>query len=216
MKQYLVMFSAILAYFLISFLVVEVIDVPLLKDPSPWFGRGSTLTALLGSGLLVADVILPVPSRAVMVAHGALFGAIGGTLLSVGGSMGAALVGFSIGRRGGPLLARFVSPKERARADYILSRWGTLAIVVTRPVPLLAETVAIMAGSSPLGWRQASLAALLGSIPPALLYALSDATAAALRSGVLVFGLVLLVAGIFWLVGYLAEVYLVEKRERSS
>jgi uncharacterized membrane protein YdjX (TVP38/TMEM64 family) len=216
MKRYTVMVSAILAYFLISFLVVEVIDVPLLKDPSPWFGRGSTLTALLGSGLLVADVILPVPSSAVMVAHSALFGAIGGTLLSVGGSMGAALVGFSIGRRGGPLLARLVSPKERARADYILSRWGTLAIVVTRPVPLLAETVAIMAGTSPLGWRQASLAALLGSIPPALLYALSGATAAALSSGVLVFGLVLLVAGIFWLVGYLAEVYLVEKRERSS
>jgi uncharacterized membrane protein YdjX (TVP38/TMEM64 family) len=132
-----------------------------------------------------------------MVAYSALFGAIGGTLLSVGGSMGAALVGFSIGRRGGPLLARLVSPKERARADYILSRWGTLAIVVTRPVPLLAETVAIMAGTSPLGWRQASLAALLGSIPPALLYALSGATAAALSSGVLVFGLVLLVAGIF-------------------
>jgi uncharacterized membrane protein YdjX (TVP38/TMEM64 family) len=216
MKRYTVMVSAILAYFLISFLVVEVIDVPLLKDPSPWFGRGSTLTALLGSGLLVADVILPVPSSAVMVAYSALFGAIGGTLLSVGGSMGAALVGFSIGRRGGPLLARLVSPKERARADYILSRWGTLAIVVTRPVPLLAETVAIMAGTSPLGWRQASLAALLGSIPPALLYALSGATAAALSSGVLVFGLVLLVAGIFWLVGYLAEVYLVEKRERSS
>jgi uncharacterized membrane protein YdjX (TVP38/TMEM64 family) len=91
MKRYTVMVSAILAYFLISFLVVEVIDVPLLKDPSPWFGRESTLTALLGSGLLVADVILPVPSSAVMVAHGALFGAVGGTLLSVGGSMGAAL-----------------------------------------------------------------------------------------------------------------------------
>jgi uncharacterized membrane protein YdjX (TVP38/TMEM64 family) len=124
--------------------------------------------------------------------------------------MGAALVGFSLGRRGGPLLARLVPPEERARADYILSRWGTLAIVVTRPVPLLAETVAIMAGTSPLGWRCVALAALFGSLPPALLYALSGATAAALTSGVLVFGLVLLIAGIFWLVGYLVEVYLVD------
>jgi membrane protein DedA with SNARE-associated domain len=109
-----------------------------------------------------------------------------------------------------------VPPEERARADHILRRWGGLAIVVTRPVPLLAETVAIMAGTSPLGWRRAALAALLGSLPPALLYALSGATAAALTSGILVLGLVLLVAGIFWLVGYLAEVYLVDKRERSS
>ncbi len=217
MKRYTVMVSAIFALLLVGFLLVEMMDVPLLKDPSPWLGSRGTLTvALLGTGLLVADVILPVPSSAVMVAHGALFGVVGGTLLSVGGSMGAALVGFSIGRRGGQLLDRLVTPEERVRADHILSRWGGLAIVVTRPVPLLAETVAIMAGTSPLGWRQAALAALLGSLPPALLYALTGATAAALTSGILVLGLVLLVAGIFWLVGYLAEVSLVEKRKPRS
>jgi uncharacterized membrane protein YdjX (TVP38/TMEM64 family) len=216
MKRYCAIVGAIFTFLLVLFLLVEVTGVPLLKDPSPWLGSGSTLVALLGSGLLVADVVLPVPSSVVMIAHGALFGVVEGTLLSVGGSTGAALVGFSLGRRGGPLLARVVPPEERARADHILSRWGTLAIVVTRPVPLLAETVAIMAGTSPLGWRQASLAALLGSLPPALLYALSGATAAALTSGVLMFGLVLVVAGILWLVGYLAKVYLVENREQSS
>jgi uncharacterized membrane protein YdjX (TVP38/TMEM64 family) len=214
--RYSAIVSAIFAFFLVSFLVVEVIDVPLLKEPSTWLGGASMLTALLGIGLLAADVILPVPSSVVMVANGALFGVIGGTLLSVGGSTGAALIGFSIGRRGGPLMARLVPPKERARADHLLSRWGGLAMVVTRPVPLLAETVAIMAGTSPLGWRQAALASFVGSLPPALLYALTGATTAALTSGVLMFGLVLLVAGIFWLVGYLAEVYLVEPRKRSS
>jgi uncharacterized membrane protein YdjX (TVP38/TMEM64 family) len=214
--RYSAIVSAIFAFFLVSFLVVEVIDVPLLKEPSTWLGGASMLTALLGIGLLAADVILPVPSSVVMVANGALFGVIGGTLLSVGGSTGAALIGFSIGRRGGPLMARLVPPKERAIADHLLSRWGGLAMVVTRPVPLLAETVAIMAGTSPLGWRQAALASFVGSLPPALLYALTGATTAALTSGVLMFGLVLLVAGIFWLVGYLAEVYLVEPRKRSS
>jgi uncharacterized membrane protein YdjX (TVP38/TMEM64 family) len=87
-----------------------------------------------------------------------------------------------------------------------------LAIVVTRPVPLLAEIVAIMAGTSSLGWRQAALATVVGSLPPALLYALTGATAAALTSGVLAFGLVLLVAGVFWLVGYLAEVFVTGER----
>ncbi len=217
MKRYSVMVSVIFGLFLILFLMGEGTGVPLLKDPSPWLGSTGTLTAaLLGTCLLVADVVLPVPSSAVMVAHGALFGVVGGTLLSVGGSTGATLVGFSLGRRGGPLLARLVPPEGRARADHILSRWGGLAIVVTRPVPLLAETVAIMAGTSPLGWRQAALASFVGSLPPALLYALTGATTAALTSGVLMFGLVLLVAGIFWLVGYLAEVYLVEPRKRSS
>ena len=40
------------------------------------------MTALLGTGLLVADVVLPRPSSVVMVAHGALFSVVGGTLLS--------------------------------------------------------------------------------------------------------------------------------------
>src|SRR3712207_1281760 len=115
MKRYSAIVSAIFGFLLVLFLLVEVTGVPLLKDPSPWLGSKGTLTALLGTALLVADVILPVPSSAVMVAHGALFGVVGGTLLSVGGSTGATLVGFSLGRRGGPLLARLVPPEERAR-----------------------------------------------------------------------------------------------------
>jgi uncharacterized membrane protein YdjX (TVP38/TMEM64 family) len=46
-----------------------------------------------------------------------------------------------------------------------------------------------------------ALAALAGSIPGALLYALTGALAASFRNGALVFGLVLLVAVVFWLVG---------------
>jgi len=55
-----------------------------------------------------------------------------------------------------------------------------LAILVTRPVPLLAETTAIVVGSSPLGWGRMALAALAGSFPGALLYALTGAVAARL------------------------------------
>ena len=102
--------------------------------------RGAENLACLPSRQLVA---LPVPFSLVMVAHGALFGvAVGTTLLSVVGSTVAALVGFALGRRGGPLLTRLVPPEERVRADRLLTRWGTLAIIVTRPVPLLAETTA--------------------------------------------------------------------------
>lgn len=143
--------------------------------------------------------MLPVPPSLVMVAHGALFGVVVGTLLSVVGNTGAALFGFFVGRRGGPLLARFVSAQERA--DGLLARWGTLAIIVTRPVPLLAETTVVMAGASPLGWRRVALAALVGNLPVALVYALTGAVAASFESGALVFGLVLVVACLSWLVG---------------
>jgi membrane protein DedA with SNARE-associated domain len=119
--------------------------------------------------------------------------------------MGAALFGFAIGRRGGKLLERLVSPEERARANRMLDRWGALAVVVTRPVPLLAETVAIMTGASSLGWGRMALASLAGSLPPALLYALTGAAYANFQSVILMFGATLLVAGSFWLIGRLLE-----------
>jgi hypothetical protein len=43
------------------FLAVEALGVPLLTNPAPWLGRGGALAALVGVGLLVADVVLPVP-----------------------------------------------------------------------------------------------------------------------------------------------------------
>ena len=203
-----------LTFFLGLFFLVEALGIPMLVEPTPWLNRGGVLAAALGVGLLIVDVLLPVPSSLVMVAHGALFGVVGGTLLSLVGSTGAAMFGFWLGRRGGRLLERLVPLDERERADYLLKRWGTLAIIVTRPVPLLAETVAIMAGTSRMGWGRAALAALAGGLPPALLYALTGASAGKFQNTVLVFVFVLLVAGFFWMFGRTIEPYLANRRAR--
>lgn len=203
MKRYALIMAAMIAFFLVLFLIVEISGPPLLLDPTPWMKSGGVLAAGLGVSMLIADVVLPVPSSLVMVAHGALFGVALGTLLSLLGSLGAALFGFAIGRHGGRFLARVVSPDERARADYLLGRWGALAIIVTRPIPVLAETVAIMAGTTSLGWSKLALASLAGSLPPALLYALTGATVASFQHTALMFVAVLLVAGFFWMVGRL-------------
>jgi uncharacterized membrane protein YdjX (TVP38/TMEM64 family) len=214
MKRYLIIMGVMIAFFLILFLIVEALGVPLLTDPAPWLGHVGPVAAVVGVGLLIADVLLPVPSSLVMVAHGALFGVVGGTLLSLLGSVGAALFGFAIGRRGGNLLDKLVTPSERARADQLLKRWGALAIIVTRPVPLLAETVAIIAGTSSLGWGRTTLAAVAGSLPPALLYAITGASVANLQNTTLVFGLVILIAGFFWIIGRSAEPYFARRARR--
>jgi uncharacterized membrane protein YdjX (TVP38/TMEM64 family) len=205
MKRYLLVMMSMMAFFLALFFIVEALGVPLLADPTPWMRHRGVLAAILGVSLLIADVLLPVPSSLVMVAHGALFGVVTGTFLSMFGSVGAAMFGFAIGRRGGKLLARIVTAEERARADRMLARWGALAVALTRPIPLLAETVAIMAGASPLGWGRMALAALVGSLPPALLYALTGASVANLQSTSLMFGVVMLVTGLFWLIGRLID-----------
>lgn len=202
MKSYSILLALMSLVFLACFGVVEALDLPLLQDPGEFFSRsGSWGAALLGVGLLVADVLLPVPSSLVMILHGALFGVLAGTLLSLAGSLGAAAFGFALGRWGSVRLHRWVPESERRRADALLGRWGHLAVVVTRPVPILAESAAILAGTSPLGWGRFLLSSLAGNLPACLLYAITGATAARLDSVPLSFGIVLLVAGLIWLAG---------------
>jgi len=201
LRRYWLAIAALLVFFLALFGIVEALGVKLLTDPSEWLDRGGVTAAAVGVGLLVTDVFLPVPSSVVMVAHGAAFGAVAGTLLSLAGSVGAAALGFLVGRRSTRLVERLVTPAEKARADQLLQRYGALAVVVTRPIPLLAETTAILAGASPLGWGKFLGATIAGALPPAALYALTGATSRSFGSGALMFGVVLLVTGVLWLLG---------------
>ncbi len=205
MKRYALVVVTLKLVLLALFGLVTLLGVPLLTDPSPWLGQATPGAAALGVGLLVADVLIPVPSSLVMVAHGALFGTALGAALSVLGSVLAAALGFFIGRRGGPLLDKVMSPEERARGDRLLAKHGGLAVVLSRPLPILAETVSILAGTSPMRWRTLLLAATFGVIGPSLLYAAAGASAATLDDQALMFGAVMGSAALFWLISRALE-----------
>jgi uncharacterized membrane protein YdjX (TVP38/TMEM64 family) len=204
MKGYWRLVGAIFGSLLAVFLIFAALGNPLFDDPSGvagMIGKGGLPAAAIGVFLLIIDVFLPVPSSLVMVAHGALFGVWIGTLLSMVGQMGAALVGYAVGRAGGPMMERMVPPEDRVRGEKFIERWGALAMVVSRPIPLFAETVAILAGTARIGWVRSMVAAAAGSLPPALLYALTGAVARDFGSAALMFGFVMLMTAVFWLVG---------------
>jgi len=205
MTRYWGVVGFILAFFLSGFLLVEALELPVLSDPSDTLQQAGALAALLAVVLLVVDVVVPVPSSMVMVALGALYGPVLGALLCLLGRVGMVLVGFAIGRVGGPALDRLVPPRGRIRADLLLERWGVMALVISRPVPLLAETVAILAGASSIGWRRAALAAIVGSTPEAVVLALSGAIARDMEQATLIWAALLLFAGVAWALGRRAE-----------
>lgn len=196
MRHYLLAAAAVLLAFLALFLVGEALGLPVLEDPTPWLRQAGWLSAAIGVGLLAIDVALPVPSNIVMIAHGALFGIVLGAALSVLGSMLATAGAFWIGRRGGRLLALAVPAAERARADAILARWGVVAIMVTRPLPLLAETLIVLAGASRMTWRTAMLSSFVGFLPPSLFYAWAGSLSIGFEGGALIFGLTILLAAL--------------------
>jgi uncharacterized membrane protein YdjX (TVP38/TMEM64 family) len=207
MKRYLQLSLAMVLVFLGLFGLAAALGIGVLTDdPAPLFaGLSGPLAAAVGVGLLLVDVLLPVPSSVVMVLHGSLFGVVGGTLLSLLGGVGAVAFAFALGRRGGPLLDRLMTPAERTRGDALLKRWGALAVALTRPVPMVAETVALLAGTSPLTWKKAVLAGVLGNLPPALVYAITGALGASTGEGFWVFGGVLIITGAFYFVAQRAS-----------
>jgi len=200
-KRYAIAAALICALMLVLFGVAELLAVPLLTDDSPDLGEAGAGAALASLALLAVDVVLPVPSSGVMVANGALFGPLAGALLSLAGSELAALLGYAIGRRGGALLDRLVPPADRERAAALLHERGTVMIVATRPVPVVAETTAILAGAIGMPLGRFAWAAAAGALPPAVAYALAGAVAQRFGALLVVFGGALVLSGLVMLAG---------------
>lgn len=144
--------------------------------------------ALTGAGLLAADALLPVPSSIVGTMLGARLGFGPGTL--------AAFVGMMAGQ----VLAYAASRWLLRRRTGALPAAPTLAVVfLSRPVPVLAEAVAIAAGAARVSWPQFLLACGAGNLVYAAALALNGAEllAGSLLGPGLVLPMLLPVAG--WL-----------------
>ena len=183
--------------------LAEAFHVTLLVDPVDSIGaRG--LAAWVGVGLLVADIVLPVPSSVVMLAHGALFGIVPGAALSLLGRTGNAVVGVLIGRGAGNVLSRR-SLRRSAAADSgkgaeLVERWGIAAVVFPRPIPVLAESTLVAAAAMGLSPAAVIGAAAVGALPEAVLYAVAGDIATSYANGAIVFVGVILLAAAAWAV----------------
>jgi uncharacterized membrane protein YdjX (TVP38/TMEM64 family) len=106
-------------------------------------------------GVLSADLLLPVPSSAVSTYAGSMLGAWqGGLAVWLGMTVGAVL-GFLISRNAGPvLLKRLASPEDLARLRELSRLYGGNLLIITRPLPLLAEAAVVLAGSIQQPWSQ--------------------------------------------------------------
>ena len=199
MRRYLWIALALGGTFLAGFGIAEALGVPLLTDPMPALRAAGPLAGVIGVGLLVADVVLPVPSSVIMIAHGALFGVWIGSLLSLIGSVGCSLAGFAMGRAGREKVRRFVSDAEYARASRLLERWGAVAIVATRPIPILAEVMSIIAGTArSMSWWQITISSIAGCLPPAIAYAVAGHLATNTIGAIWVFSALMLMSAAMW------------------
>jgi membrane protein DedA with SNARE-associated domain len=103
--------------------------------------------AATGFVLLVADVLLPVPSSFVLTALGTALGFLPGIAVGALGMTAGCCLAYALGNWLGPDRAgAFITPAERARLSRLLDRNGLLMLAACRAVPVLAEASILVAG----------------------------------------------------------------------
>jgi len=167
--------------FLILVALVAMPLVVLLMVPGGWEQRleawvrdthsSGWLTALI-AGLLAADIFLPTPSSVLATLAGAKLGVEWGSMTTWCGMTLGALVGFVAARCGGSLLLRNEKSKESLRAQELLSAYGPLALAISRPIPLLAEAMVLLAGFYRMSWGRFLAPVALANLALSIGYAI--------------------------------------------
>lgn len=111
-----------------------------------WLRQNTWLAAGAGVGLLLLDILLPIPSSAVGTFLGAMFGVAGGAAVT--------WLGLNLGALGGYELARAFSNGWQGsgtrpafqRVQELNRKLGGGALVVCRGIPVLAEASVLLAG----------------------------------------------------------------------
>ncbi|MCH7726857.1 MAG: VTT domain-containing protein [Planctomycetes bacterium] len=134
--------------------------------------NSAPITATLVIALLSSDIFLPVPSSMISTFAGTKLGTYGGPLVSwIGMNLGA-LIGFALARRFGPRFARWLSKdKDLDRMKSISDRYGPVALIMTRGVPVLAEASVLLMGIHRLSWRRFLLPVLVSNLVLSVAYA---------------------------------------------
>jgi uncharacterized membrane protein YdjX (TVP38/TMEM64 family) len=123
------------------------------------------LLAIAEVGILAVDLFLPVPSSLVATLGGASLGMLAGTACAWLGMTLGSLAGWALGRALGGRMAGASADGAVPPASPLAGiRLGPLFVVVTRPLPLVAEAAALFAGGAGMRCMDFLVAAAAGNL----------------------------------------------------
>ncbi|ORC03010.1 hypothetical protein B1T48_18905 [Mycobacterium persicum] len=149
--------------------VARVVDIEVVRRAVSATGPAAPLTYVVASAVLGA---LLVPGPVLAAGSGLLFGPLQGIFVTLGATVGTAIVASFVGRRAGRDSARTVLGTSRAdRIDALIERRGLWAVVGQRFVPGISDALASYAfGAFGVPLWQMAVGAFIGSIPRAFVY----------------------------------------------
>lgn len=162
-----------------ALLIVGALILPLLvlglafeEQVQDWVNRDRSTAMTFAAVVIVlaSDLLLPVPSSGVSTYAGAKLGVVGGTLASWLGMTLGAIIGFAAARLLGRKFVDRQNGDDASQADELADRYGAASLILTRPLPLLAEAAVLMAGASGLSWTRFLAAVGISNLVISLAY----------------------------------------------
>lgn len=148
--------------------------------PSP------TTTFLAVAAILATDFFLPVPSGPISTLAGSQLGLIGGMLASTLGMTVGGTIAFALAQRWGhPLAERIADREQLADLESAADAHGLWLLLITRPLPVLAEAAVLLVGTLQMSWRTFLPALIVSNLLIAGIYSYLGHTAS--EQGWLVF-----------------------------
>ena len=183
-RRHIVRLAVVVAFLFGMFYLVaiaRVIDIEAVREVVAATGPAAPVAYVVVSALLGA-VFVPGPILA--AGSGVLFGPVLGLFVTLGATVGTAIVASLIGRRAGRTSARELLGAERAdRLDNLIERRGLWAVVGQRFIPGVSDALASYAfGAFGLPLWQMAVGAFIGSVPRAFVYTALGASIGDLNS----------------------------------
>ncbi len=172
-KKFLILFFALSFLFLASFaLVGDWMETFFsFQKCSEWFLSLKPFAWLIGISALIGDILLPLPATGIMAALGNVYGFWIGFLYSFIGSFCAGMIGYFITRLFGERGAKFFASKEeREEFKNVFNKFGGIAVIFSRMLPILPEVVTVLAGFAKMRLKLFIPALILGTLPTAAFF----------------------------------------------
>ncbi len=206
--------NSIIKWFVITVVAIAAIIIPFLifgERIDAWieqlvknsqYNRG--IIAFILGGLLGSDILLPVPSSIVSTACGLLLGLVGGTLVSLAGMVTSCVIGYFLAAKlGQPFVSKMVGKDSMTHFRKLQAKHGYWVVVITRPVPVLAEIAVLSAGLGQIPFWKFIWLSTLSNLGISIVYATVGAFSANLNAFLLAVAGSMILPGIGMLLMYL-------------
>ena len=160
---------------ILSFLIVTFIIIILfllfgeMNGVIEWINannQSKIIVALICFALLLLDIVLPLPSSVIMILTASILGGFAGFIVNYVGIVLSNVMGYYLGQ--------FLPLKFQQNKETLNRKNRKFAgIILTRGVPVLAESVAITSGIIKFPKAQFIFAILIGNLPYCMIYSIS-------------------------------------------